>query len=59
MAALHQTEPYRILNKATVEAIAAARPSTFTDLEAVKGMGPIKVQRYGRKILDLLDGSEG
>ena len=58
-AAIHQTEPYRILNKATVEAIAAARPSSFAELEAVKGMGPVKVQRYGRMILDLLENREG
>jgi len=46
---------YQILHKATVEAIAAARPTSFADLEAVKGLGPVKVQRYGRQILDLLE----
>jgi ATP-dependent DNA helicase RecQ len=47
---------YQILHKATVEAIAAARPASFAELEAVKGMGPVKVQRYGRAILDLIEG---
>jgi len=58
MAAVRKVEPYRILNKATVEAIAAARPTTFAELEAVKGMGPVKVQRFGRMILDLLENRE-
>ena len=38
------------------EAIAAAQPGTFDELSAVKGVGPVKVQRYGRTILDLLAG---
>jgi Superfamily II DNA helicase len=45
---------YQILPKATVEAIAAEHPTSFTELEAVKGMGPVKVQRYGREILDMI-----
>ena len=49
---------YQILPKATVEAIAAARPSSFAELEEVKGLGPVKVQRYGRLILDLLENGE-
>ena len=57
-AAIQKVEPYRILSRQTVEAIAAARPGTFTELESVKGMGPVKVQRYGRTILDLLAGEE-
>jgi ribonuclease D len=57
-AAIRKVEPFRILNKQTVAAIAAARPATFGELEAVKGMGPVSVQRYGRMILDLLSGRE-
>ena len=53
-AAIRKVEPFRILNKQTVAEIAAARPTTFSELEAVKGMGPVKVQRYGRMILDVL-----
>ena len=49
---------YQILHKATAEAIAAAHPATFAELEAVKGMGPVKVQRYGRMILDVLSGEK-
>jgi ATP-dependent DNA helicase RecQ len=55
-AVIRKVEPFRILNKETVGAIAAARPATFGELEAVKGMGPVKVQRYGRAILDVVAG---
>jgi len=58
-AAAQSVEPFRILSRQTVEAVAAARPRTFEELEAVKGLGPVKVQRYGRMILDLLAGEEG
>jgi len=53
-AAVQKVETYRIISKATVEAIAAARPTTFAELQAVKGIGPVKVQRFGRQILDVL-----
>jgi ATP-dependent DNA helicase RecQ len=55
-AAIQKVEPFRILSRQTVEAIAAARPGTFEELQAVKGMGPVKVQRFGRKILDVVAG---
>ena len=32
------------------------RTATFEALGKVKGMGPVKVHRYGRAILDLLAG---
>ena len=54
-AATRKIEPYRILNRATVLAIVAAKPHTFDELEKVKGMGPVKVQRFGRQILDVLE----
>ena len=54
-AADQNVPAFQILNKATVAAVAAARPTTFAELEAVKGMGPVKVQRFGRLILDLLE----
>ena len=53
-AAAQKVEPFLILNRQTVEAIASARPTTFEALGKVRGMGPAKVQRYGRTILDLL-----
>jgi ATP-dependent DNA helicase RecQ len=55
-AALRKVQPFMILSRQTIEAIAAAQPGTFDELSAVKGVGPVKVQRYGRTILDLLAG---
>jgi superfamily II DNA helicase RecQ len=45
---------FHVLNRKTIEAISAARPEDFDELQKVKGMGPIKVQRFGRAILDIL-----
>ena len=50
------TEAFLVLNRQTIAAIAAAEPATFEALGKVKGMGPVKVHRYGRAILDLLAG---
>ncbi len=56
-AAIQKVPPYQVLHKATVDAIVAARPASFAELEAVKGMGPVKVQRHGRAILDAVAGA--
>ncbi|MDA3924730.1 MAG: RecQ family ATP-dependent DNA helicase [Kiritimatiellae bacterium] len=45
---------FHVLNRKTIEAIAAATPENFTALEEVKGMGPVKVQRFGREILNIV-----
>jgi ATP-dependent DNA helicase RecQ len=56
-AAVRKVEPYRILSQETVQLIAAARPSTFAELQEIKGIGPVKVQRFGRALLDLVAGA--
>ena len=55
-AAEQNVEAFLVLNRQTIEAIAAAEPATFEALGKVKGMGPVKVHRYGRALLDLLAG---
>ena len=45
---------YQVFDNATLKAIAAARPGTLADLEAVPGMGPTRVSRYGQTLLDLV-----
>jgi len=45
---------YHILSRKTIEAIASAAPANFSELGDVKGMGPVKVQRFGREILDIV-----
>jgi superfamily II DNA helicase RecQ len=41
------------LHDATLNALAARRPSTPHELLAIEGMGPSKVGRFGEAILDL------
>jgi DNA helicase-2/ATP-dependent DNA helicase PcrA len=45
---------YAILHDATVEALAAMRPTTSEELMAVPGLGPVKAGRYGPSLLALL-----
>ncbi len=47
-------KPYQVFDNATLKALASARPRTLAELEAVPGMGPTRVQRYGADLLDLL-----
>ena len=42
---------YCILHNTTLEEIARQRPDTPCRLEAVKGMGPKRVEQYGRELL--------
>lgn len=45
---------YVIAPNKTLEAMAAARPTTRTTLKAVHGMGPERVRRYGGPFLDAI-----
>ncbi len=45
---------YVVAHDATLRAIAAARPATESDLLAVKGMGPKKVEKYGKGIIEVV-----
>lgn len=47
---------YQVLTKAAIEGIAASMPSNLTELQEVKGMGPVKIRKYGNAILDMVDG---
>ena len=44
---------FYVFPDATLERIAAARPQTLEELEAVKGVGPKKLQQYGQAVLDI------
>jgi superfamily II DNA helicase RecQ len=48
--------PYVILHDATLEAIVEAAPRTLGELAVVKGMGPTRMERYGKEILEALAG---
>ena len=43
-----------LIHDATIDAIAATRPSSIDELAAVRGVGPVKANRYGPQILPLL-----
>jgi superfamily II DNA helicase RecQ len=44
---------FYVFPDATLERIAAARPQSLEELEAVKGIGPKKLQQYGQAVLDI------
>jgi len=53
VARREQRPPYFIMHDSTMQEIAAKKPMCLEDLEDIKGMGPLKVQKYGNQILSL------
>ncbi len=47
---------YIVFNDSTLRAMAEERPATPEELLAIPGVGPAKLQRYGRAFLELLNG---
>ncbi len=45
---------YVVLHDATLNELAAVRPSTASELAGIKGLGPVKVERYGDELLAVL-----
>lgn len=45
---------YVVAHDATLEALAEARPRSLPALRRVRGMGPAKLDRYGRELLAVL-----
>jgi DNA helicase-2/ATP-dependent DNA helicase PcrA len=45
---------YVILHDSTLAGLAATLPSTPSDLQQLPGLGPVKVARYGRALLEVL-----
>ncbi|MGH2724769.1 MAG: ATP-dependent helicase [Actinomycetota bacterium] len=48
---------YVVFHDSTLAEIASRRPRTLADLRAVSGVGPAKLERYGREVLAVLEGS--
>jgi ATP-dependent DNA helicase RecQ len=46
--------PYVVAHDSTLAAIAARRPTTPQELAGVRGMGPVKVTRYGEGLLGVV-----
>jgi DNA helicase-2/ATP-dependent DNA helicase PcrA len=45
---------YVVFHNSTLAEIAARRPKTISELSSVPGVGPAKLERYGRDVLDAL-----
>ena len=45
---------YIVVDNATLDAIAGARPTSLADLGRIKGIGPAKLERYGAEILGIV-----
>ena len=53
-ARAEEVPAYVVFHNATLEEIAARRPASLAELAAVPGVGPAKLERYGREVLDAL-----
>jgi DNA helicase-2/ATP-dependent DNA helicase PcrA len=51
---IEQREPFRVLQDATLLAVALSCPADLASLAEVKGIGPSKVERYGITLLSLV-----
>ena len=49
---------YVVLNDAELVGIAASRPNTLAELARCKGVGPVRLERWGDELLAALDGAE-
>jgi len=45
---------YQVMSNDTIDAIVAARPTNAVELQAVKGMGPKRIAKFGEGIIDLV-----
>ena len=45
---------YVVFHNSTLAEIAERRPKTIAELASVPGVGPAKLERYGRDVLDAL-----
>jgi DNA topoisomerase-3 len=53
-AAENQAPAYTVLTDRAIVGIASAKPSTLSELLKVHGIGPSVLDKYGRKVLDLI-----
>ncbi len=53
-AELAHVSPYIVLSDQAVHSLAFALPQTLEDLQLCPGIGPVKRERYGRELLEIL-----
>lgn len=46
--------PYMVIGDATLQSMAAYLPQSLNDLPFIPGFGEIKIERYGKKLLDIV-----
>ncbi len=56
-AAAAGTPSYIIFSNDTLFRIASANPQTLEELDKIRGVGPVKLERYGSAVLTLLQGA--
>ena len=49
---------YVVFDNKALRAVAGARPTTGSALLAVPGVGPVKLERYGAALLEIVSESE-
>jgi DNA helicase-2/ATP-dependent DNA helicase PcrA len=49
---------YVVFTDATLEAVAARRPASVSDLETINGVGAVKLERYGADLLAVLNAGD-
>ena len=50
--------PYVVFSDATLLAMASTHPTTESQLLTVPGVGPVKLERYGKAFLEVLRAGE-
>ena len=53
-ASKRRWKAYQVMSNDTIDAIVAAKPTNVVALQAVKGMGPKRVAKFGEGIVDLV-----
>lgn len=51
----HKMPTFYVMSNKTLEGIVAAEPRTLDELNAVKGIGPALLAKYGEEILDIVE----
>jgi DNA helicase-2/ATP-dependent DNA helicase PcrA len=49
-----EVPPYVVFDNKTLDAIARTRPRTLHDLASLPGVGPVKLERYGDQVLEVV-----
>mgnify|MGYP002213405973 CR=1 FL=1 len=57
LSKLHDLPNYQIMNNRTIDELVLKRPQNKEALLQITGMGPVKVRRFGRPILETIRNS--